>query len=265
MDDGIPGCSTREDSDEEVFLQNASDEEHHFSAGSMLKLQFRSVKSKASWKDDIGMAEVIEKKGKLWVTTGIIREGRTYCSIEETLYLMELGALNVVDNCDICIPLTDIYRRAAGWEDGCCWELFEVYKHLKSLGYIVGRHGVSWSMKDTSKTVHKPVALEVTEENNQSVDMGSRDEKCLNELFSEMHINELRPDFDVYLPNNKFRKTSSGDPSFLLHLSRGLPPSRAEIEVLEKQCGEIPLKISVVEDGRISFFSFDKVELPVLP
>ncbi|XP_054781062.1 uncharacterized protein LOC129288485 isoform X3 [Prosopis cineraria] len=213
----------------------------------------------------MGMAEVIEKKGKLWVTTGIIREGRTYCSTEETLYLMELGALHILDNCDMCIPLIDIYRKVAGREDGCCWELFEVYKHLKSLGYIVGRHGVSWSMKDTSKSGHKPVALEDTGEKNQSIDMGSRDEKSLNKLFSEMHINELRPDFDVYLPNNRFRKTSPGDPTFLLHLSRGHPPSREEIEVLENQCGEIPLKISVVEDGRVSFFSFDKVELPVLP
>ena len=42
MDDEIPGCSNQGDSDDEVFLQNSSDEEeHHFSAGSMPKLQFR--------------------------------------------------------------------------------------------------------------------------------------------------------------------------------------------------------------------------------
>ena len=124
-------------------------------------------------------------------------------------------------NCDICIPLTDLYRKAAGKGDGCCWELFEVYKHLKALGYIVGQHGVPWSMKDTSKTAHKPVAApEVTKDDSESVDIGSRDEKSLNELFIEMHIKELRPDFDVYLPNNKFRKTSPGDPSFYLYVSR---------------------------------------------
>lgn len=43
------------------------------------------------------------------------------------------------------------------------------------------------------------------------------------------------------------------------------PPSKAEIKVLERQCGGIPLKVCHVEHGRVSFFSFDKVELPVLP
>ncbi|KHN07347.1 hypothetical protein glysoja_012645 [Glycine soja] len=101
-----------------------------------------------------------------------------------------------------------------------------------------------------------------------------------------MQVNDLRPDFDVYLPNSRFRKSCPGDPSFLLYLSRlgsckvqvggnvvyhassvrvQHPPSRAEIEAHEKQCGGIPLKICRVREGRVNFFSSDKVELPVLP
>ncbi len=52
--------------------------------------------------------------------------------------------------------------------------------------------------------------------------------------------------------------------SFHVYFVRGHPPSRAEIEAIEKQCGGIPLKICLVTEGRVSFFSFDKVELPVL-
>ncbi|RZC20498.1 hypothetical protein D0Y65_007068, partial [Glycine soja] len=114
---------------------------------SMPKLQFRNVKSKGCWNEEVGMGDIIEKNGKMWVTTGIVRSGKIYSSIEE------------------------IFR---------------------------------------------------------------------------------------------FRKSCPGDPSFLLYLSRH-PPSRAEIEAHEKQCGGIPLKICRVREGRVNFFSSDKVELPVLP
>lgn len=51
----------------------------------------------------------------------------------------------------------------------------------------------------------------------------------------------------------------------LLHVYfvRGHPPSGAEIEAIEKQCGGIPLK-RLVTEGRDSFFSSYNVELPVL-
>ncbi|KAK7265182.1 hypothetical protein RJT34_32798 [Clitoria ternatea] len=258
-------CSSSEDSDGGVCLQNSSDEEElYFSSGPMSKLQFRNVKSKSRWDEEMGMAEVIEKNGKMWVTTGIARSGKIYCSIEETLYLMELGALQLLDNGGRSISLTEMYEKVADEKRGCCWELLEVYRHLKSLGYIIGRHGVAWSLKSV-KSSHKPVVLEVTEESKQLVDMGSEVELSINKLFGDLQINDVRPDFDVYLPNSRFRKSAPGDPSFLLYLSRGHPPSGAEIKVLERQCGGIPLKICLVTEGRVSFFSFDKVELPVLP
>ncbi|KRH49059.1 hypothetical protein GLYMA_07G129400v4 [Glycine max] len=284
MEGKTRGCSSSEDSDGEIYLQNASDEEElGSSSGSMPKLQFRNVKSKGCWNEEMGMGEVIEKNGKMWITTGIVRSGKIYSSIEETLYLMELGALDIVDNDGRSISLTEMYEKVASGKSGCCWELFEVYRHLKSLGYIIGRHGVAWSLKSI-KSSHKAAAVEVTEESKQLEDTDSKSELSINKLwvlltsalrtlvkklkgesiyveiigerkksheqcnfvhsnknispfsflanavqalvstchklFGELQVNDLRPDFDVYLPNSRFRKSSPGDPSFLLYLSR---------------------------------------------
>lgn len=48
-------------------------------------------------------------------------------------------------------------------------------------------------------------------------------------------------------------------------LYSGHPPSLSHIKELERQSNGIPLKIGHVDDGRVSLFSFDKVELPALP
>ncbi|XP_058740283.1 uncharacterized protein LOC131612509 [Vicia villosa] len=268
MKENAWGCSSIQDSDDddddEVHSQNSSDEEEfRFSPASLPKLQFRNTKSKGKWNEEMGMAEVFEKNGKMWVTTGIVRHGKIYTSIEETLYLMELEALDLLDNGDKSISLVEMYKKVSGGKSGCCSELFEAYKHLKSLGYIIARHNVAWSLKSIRNSA-KYVDLDGTEEHRQLVDVVSEVEISIDKLFGDLKINDLKPDFDVYLPNNRFRKSSPGDPDFRLHLYRGHHPSITEIEALERQCGGVPLKI-VVTEGRDSFFSFDKVKLPVLP
>ena len=130
---------------------------------------------------------------------------------------MELGALDLLDNGERSVSLAEMYEKVAGGKSGCCWELFEVYRHLKSLGYVVGRHGVAWSLKGI-KSAHK--TLDGAEETKQVADVGSKVQLSIDKLFSELRVNDLRPDFDVYLPNSRFRKSCPGDPSFLLYLSR---------------------------------------------
>lgn len=122
---------------------------------------------------------------------------------------MELGALLLVDNGDTSISLIEIYEKIASGKFGCCWELFEAYRHLKFLGV--------WRVLEVPK---KNVALECTEESKHLVDMDSKVDISINKLFGDLKINDLKPDFDVYLPNSRFRKSSPRDSSFLLYLFR---------------------------------------------
>ncbi|GAV65090.1 LOW QUALITY PROTEIN: hypothetical protein CFOL_v3_08605, partial [Cephalotus follicularis] len=147
-------------------------------------------------------------------------------------------------------------------KNGCCWERFEVYRHLKS-HYIIRWHSAPWSIK-TTKGVNlnnETVSVQSTAEGSGVMGIVSKDSSN-NELFSSMQINEVGPVFDVFLPNSKFRKSSPGDPSFI---TSWYPPSKAEIEIIHRRCGSIPLKFCQVEHGRVSLFSIDRVVRPVLP
>ncbi|CAH1448150.1 unnamed protein product [Lactuca virosa] len=231
-----------------LVLKLCDNEDHCYAYTDFPKLQFRKDISKARWKQDVGMAEIVSNKGKLWTTTGIVRGGKLYSFLEDTLFLAEIGALHLLDDEDKCIPLEDIYKKVAEGVGGSSWDSFEVYRHLKSLGYIIKRHGVCWSIK-RGKSEENSSIMEVTE------------------LFSSMEINEVSKKlvFDVYPPNSKFRKSNPGNPIFILCIISGNPPTKKQIEELEGQCEGIPLKFCYVEHGRVSFFSFNQIELPVLP
>ncbi|PON98982.1 tRNA-splicing endonuclease, subunit Sen [Trema orientale] len=215
----------RESSSEE---ESDFDEERYCCASLLIsKFQPRRVLSEARWLNELGMAEVQVPRGPIWRTTriDIVRSGKIYCSIEEVLFLTQLGALLVMDETGASLPMRDLYTKVSDEKNGCCREQFQAYNQLKSLGYVI-----------------RPIT-------NSSL------------LIEEVK----RPVFDVYFPNSEFRKSSPGDPSFVLCFTGGYPPSKVTLEVLEGQCESVPLKFCHVEQGRVSFFSFDKVELPVLP
>jgi tRNA-splicing endonuclease subunit Sen54 len=46
----------------------------------------RNVASRARWVEDAGEAEVLDSKGKLWLTTGVTRGGKLYYNVEEIGY-----------------------------------------------------------------------------------------------------------------------------------------------------------------------------------
>lgn len=121
----------------------------------------------------------------------------------------------LLDSDDAVLNIKEIYMKVAEGRHKCSWESFEAYRHLKLLGYIVGRHCVPWTNKANTRcdifkgSSDKDVGFVEVEER---IDIIHR--------LKNMQIHDIIPTFDVYLPNSKFRKSSPGKPNFLLCLLR---------------------------------------------
>ncbi|KAK9128815.1 hypothetical protein Syun_017612 [Stephania yunnanensis] len=172
--------------------------------------------SKAQWDAAVGMAKVIEKKGGMWTTIGIIRGSELYCSIEETLYLVERGALVLLDVNSMVLPLENIYGMVSNGKSECSWESFQAYKHLKSLGYILIRHRVPWTSK-IDKSSANLTSIDATSENSDILEP----EISVTKLLQNMQINDMKPAFDVYIyifQTANLRSPPQATPSFVLFL-----------------------------------------------
>ena len=116
--------------------------------------------------------------------------------------MSEIGELQILGDDDAVIPLKGLYEMVAEEKSGCCWESYEVYRYLKGLGYILGRHGVPWTSKGA-----------------EIMTPSGEEEDSVTKLLGDMQLCDARAVFDVYLPNSRFKKSSPGEPSFVACLS----------------------------------------------
>ncbi|XP_031489486.1 uncharacterized protein LOC116257032 isoform X1 [Nymphaea colorata] len=255
-------------SNSDVEDEESEDEELSYMSITIPSLQIRTAKvSIARWDPKLGMGEVVQKKGGMWRTTGIVRDSKVYCLMEEIMYMAERGALLLLNDDASYLHLKDIYNLVTQGLHGCSWKCFEVYRHLKALGYVVGRHGLLWTTK--CKGTSSLISSANCEHHLESENLKSEgDSAILTELFSVLDISScdaLKVSFDVYLPNKQFKKSAPGDPGFMLCVAGEIPPTIVQVENLRKQSGDIPIKFAHVDHGRVSIFSYNKVELPILP
>ncbi|XP_066310815.1 uncharacterized protein [Miscanthus floridulus] len=94
------------------------------SASSRLQFRFcgsrhRNVASRARWVEEISAAEVVERRGKLWLTTGVTRVGKLCYNVEEIRFLAERGALILLSDNVETIGIEGIYEKLVGGNYGC--------------------------------------------------------------------------------------------------------------------------------------------------
>lgn len=112
------------------------------------------------WDAEMGMAEITGHRGKLWGGMGVIRNSKLYCHVEEAVYMVEQGSLLLLRSDDTPILRQDVHDllSASAWP--CSWDAYQIFCHLKRLGYIAGRHGTPWS---TSRAKGRPTDAPPTE------------------------------------------------------------------------------------------------------
>lgn len=91
----------------------------------------------AVWSPKERLVELQSPAGKFWQTMGFSERGKQYLQPEEALYLMECGNVQVFYR-DLPLSIQDGYERFLS-SDTVTLHQYQVFGHLKRLGYVVNR------------------------------------------------------------------------------------------------------------------------------
>ncbi|KAM9208082.1 tRNA-splicing endonuclease subunit Sen54 isoform 3-T3 [Dugong dugon] len=91
----------------------------------------------AEWRPEGGFVELQSPAGKFWQTMGYSEQGRQRLHPEEALYLLECGSIQLFHQ-DLPLSIQEAYQLLLT-EDTVTFLQYQVFSHLKRLGYVVRR------------------------------------------------------------------------------------------------------------------------------
>ncbi|KAL6046926.1 hypothetical protein STEG23_019966 [Scotinomys teguina] len=95
----------------------------------------------AEWRAEEGFVELKSPAGKFWQTMGYSEQGRQRLHPEEALYLLECGSIQLFYQ-DLPLSIQEAYQLLLT-EDTLSFLHYQVFSHLKRLGYVVRRFQLS--------------------------------------------------------------------------------------------------------------------------
>ncbi|XP_054565690.1 tRNA-splicing endonuclease subunit Sen54 isoform X1 [Eptesicus fuscus] len=91
----------------------------------------------AEWRPEEGFVELKTPAGKFWQTMGFSEQGRQRLHPEEALYLLECGSIQLFHE-DLPLSIQEAYQLLLT-EGTVTFLQYQVFSHLKRLGYVVRR------------------------------------------------------------------------------------------------------------------------------
>jgi len=248
----------------------------------------------AEWIQEKGLAEVKIQKGKHMHTMGFSNNKKTYLQVEETVYLVDRGCLELYQH-GLPMSLQRAFQLLQSFNFP--HERYMVYCYLKRLGFVVRRYILTSPIPQES-TTHGTITVSTNENfnqiasNNNKLDQkniieplistikSSQADVILNRLqiFPTKYTNILDKTiinytsaydihYDVYNPATKFAKNKNILPSFRLCVCRyqDPPPTLLQFQWHTKISSDhVPVKYAVVDSGTVTFFTFQNLNTDIV-
>uniref|UniRef100_A0A1A7XQL0 tRNA splicing endonuclease 54 homolog n=1 Tax=Iconisemion striatum TaxID=60296 RepID=A0A1A7XQL0_9TELE len=153
---GQKDFSPDDSAEQKEQLQQALDE--HWSLVSEERVERLGNLVKASWNPNEQIVELQTPAGKFWQTMGFSSDGKQFLLPEEALYLMECGNVLVFYK-ELPLSIQDGYEMFLS-SDTVGLQQFQVFGHLKRLGYVVHRFDPSLEPSPYARQLNLPQSRE---------------------------------------------------------------------------------------------------------
>ncbi|XP_007957841.1 tRNA-splicing endonuclease subunit Sen54 [Orycteropus afer afer] len=118
----------------------------------------------AEWRPEEGFVELKSPAGKFWQTMGFSEQGRQRLHPEEALYLLECGSIQLFHQ-DLPLSIQEAYQLLLT-EDTVTFSQYQVFSHLKRLGYVVRRFQPSSILSPYERQLNLDGSAQLLEDRN---------------------------------------------------------------------------------------------------